>query len=186
MMKIPVRIACCQMNSTVGDLQGNAEKILRYTEQAYNHGVEIVSFPELVITGYPPEDLLMKKSFITDNIKTIKKVARETGDIIVIAGFVDMKGSKIFNSAAIMHRGKIRAVYHKKLLPNYGVFDEMRYFASGDESPVFSMKTGKSCYEFGTSICEDIWQNTGPVSQQAKKGASFIININASPYHMEK
>lgn len=186
MEQTSVRLACCQMNSTVGDLKGNAGKILKYIEQAYNSGVEIVSFPELAITGYPPEDLLMKKSFINDNIKMIKAIAKETGDIVVIVGFVDTTDSKIFNSAAIIHKGKIRAVYHKNILPNYGVFDEMRYFTPCDENPVFRIKTGKFCYAFGTSICEDIWQSTGPVAKQAKKGASFIISINASPYHMGK
>ncbi|MCX7705077.1 MAG: NAD+ synthase [bacterium] len=186
MEKVSIRVGCCQMNSTVGDLKGNAEKILRYTEQAYNCGVEILSFPELAITGYPPEDLLLKESFIKDNIKTIKTIARKTGDIILVIGFVDKKGAKIFNAAAIVHQGEIKAVYHKKLLPNYGVFDEMRYFTPGTKNPVFRIRKENSCCTFGVSICEDIWQDSGPVPQQAKQGASFIININASPYHMEK
>ncbi|MCM8817126.1 MAG: NAD+ synthase [Candidatus Omnitrophica bacterium] len=186
MEKRPLRIACCQMNSTVGDLKGNAEKILRFTQQAYNAGVEIISFPELAITGYPPEDLLLKKTFIDDNLKTIKSVAKEIGDIVAIVGFVARRGVKIFNSAAIIHRGKIKAVYHKNILPNYGVFDEMRYFTPGDDSPVFTINIEKFCYTFGVSICEDIWQSKGPIPKQAKKGASFIININASPYHIRK
>lgn len=186
MEKRPLRIACCQMNSTVGDLKGNAEKILRFTQQAYNAGVEIISFPELAITGYPPEDLLLKKTFIDDNLKTIKSVAKEIGDIVAIVGFVARRGVKIFNSAAIIHRGKIKAVYHKNILPNYGVFDEMRYFTPGDDSPVFTINIEKFCCTFGVSICEDIWQSKGPIPKQAKKGASFIININASPYHIRK
>ncbi|MCM8815675.1 MAG: NAD+ synthase [Candidatus Omnitrophica bacterium] len=186
MEKISVRVACGQINSTVGDLRNNAEKILFYVEEARKLGVDIISFPELSITGYPPEDLLMKDSFLKDNIKTLNAIARKIGDIITIIGFVDRKDSKIFNGAAIIHNGKIKAIYHKKLLPNYGVFDEMRYFTPGDESPVYRVKTEHSGYIFAVSICEDIWQNNGPVPEQSRKGASIIVNINASPYHMEK
>ncbi|MCM8765225.1 MAG: NAD+ synthase, partial [Candidatus Omnitrophica bacterium] len=186
MEKVSVRVACGQINSTVGDLKNNAEKILFYVEKASKSGVDIISFPELSITGYPPEDLLMKDSFVKDNIKTLNAIARKIGDIITIIGFVDKKDSKIFNAAAIVHKGKTRAIYHKKLLPNYGVFDEMRYFASGNKSPVYRVETEHGKYIFGVSICEDIWQNNGPVQEQSRNGASIIININASPYHMEK
>ncbi|MCM8822266.1 MAG: NAD+ synthase [Candidatus Omnitrophica bacterium] len=186
MEKISVRVACGQINSTVGDLRNNAEKILFYVEEARKLGVDIISFPELSITGYPPEDLLMKDSFLKDNIKTLNAIARKIGDIITIIGFVDRKDSKIFNAAAIVHNKKIKAIYHKKLLPNYGVFDEMRYFTPGDESPVYRVKTEHSGYIFAVSICEDIWQNNGPVPEQSRNRASIIININASPYHMEK
>ncbi|MCM8764092.1 MAG: NAD+ synthase [Candidatus Omnitrophica bacterium] len=186
MEKISVRVACGQINSTVGDLKNNAEKILFYVEKARRSDVDIISFPELSITGYPPEDLLMKDSFIKDNIKTLHTVASKMADIIAIIGFVDRKDSKIFNAAAIVHNRKIKAIYHKKLLPNYGVFDEMRYFTPGDKCPVYRVNTKHGGYIFGVSICEDIWHNYGPVQEQSKKGASIIININASPYHMEK
>lgn len=186
MEKIHIRIACCQMNSTVGDLGGNSEKILRYTQQAYESGAEIVIFPELAITGYPPEDLVLKESFVRDNVKKVKEIAREVKDIIAVIGFVDRVESNIYNAAAIIHQARIKAIYHKRLLPNYGVFDEMRYFVPGDKSPVYKVATEKGTFIFGISICEDIWKDNGPVPQQAGKGASFIININASPYHMEK
>ncbi len=186
MGKISVRVACGQINSTVGDLKGNKEKILDYVSKAIDYGVDIISFPELAITGYPPEDLLMKDSFVRENLKTVRDIAREIGDIITVIGFVDKAGSKIFNAAAIINQGKIKAVYHKKLLPNYGVFDEMRYFTSGNENPVHRVKTKSGKYIFGVSICEDIWQDNEPIQQQSRKGASLIININASPYHMGK
>lgn len=186
MGKFPVRIACAQINCTVGDLKGNAEKILEYIEKAQGTGVDIVAFPELAITGYPPDDLLLKTSFISDNLKTIRELAKKIGDIIVIAGFVDRTQGKIFNAAAIIHRGKIKAIYHKKLLPNYGVFDEKRYFSQGDENPVYRAETEQGRFIFGVSICEDIWHDTGPIKIQAKQKASLIFNINASPYHMEK
>jgi len=186
MGKFPVRIACAQINCTVGDLKGNAEKILEYIEKAQGTGVDIVAFPELAITGYPPDDLLLKTSFINNNLKTIRELAKKIGDIIVIAGFVDRTQGKIFNAAAIIHRGKIKAIYHKKLLPNYGVFDEKRYFSQGDENPVYRAETEQGRFIFGVSICEDIWHDTGPIKIQAKQKASLIFNINASPYHMEK
>lgn len=186
MGKFPIRIACAQINCTVGDLKGNAEKILEYIEKAKEKGVDIVAFPELAITGYPPDDLLLKTSFINDNLKTIRELAKKIGDIIVIAGFVDRTQGKIFNAAAIIHRGKIKAIYHKKLLPNYGVFDEKRYFSQGDENPVYRAETEQGRFIFGVSICEDIWHDTGPIKIQAKQKASLIFNINASPYHMEK
>jgi len=186
MGKFPIRIACAQINCTVGDLKGNAEKILEYIEKAQGTGVDIVAFPELAITGYPPDDLLLKTSFINDNLKTIRELAKKIGDIIVIAGFVDRTQGKIFNAAAIIHRGKIKAIYHKKLLPNYGVFDEKRYFSQGDENPVYRAETEQGRFIFGVSICEDIWHDTGPIKIQAKQKASLIFNINASPYHMEK
>jgi len=186
MGKFPIRIACAQINCTVGDLKGNAEKILEYIEKAKEKGVDIVAFPELAITGYPPDDLLLKTSFISDNLKTIRELAKKIGDIIVIAGFVDRTQGKIFNAAAIIHRGKIKAIYHKKLLPNYGVFDEKRYFSQGDENPVYRAETEQGRFIFGVSICEDIWHDTGPIKIQAKQKASLIFNINASPYHMEK
>lgn len=184
--KISLRLACCQINSTVGDLKGNTEKILEHIEKAQKLGVDIIAFPELAITGYPPEDLLLKESFVSDNLKAIQSVAKKIKDIIAVIGFVDRKKSKIYNAAAIVHQEKIRAVYHKNHLPNYGVFDELRYFTPGTQTSVFKLVGEKTGCIFGVSICEDIWQHNSPVIKQKKLGASIVININASPYHMGK
>jgi len=138
-------------------------------------------FPELAITGYPPEDLLLKPHFIEDNIQSLQEIKKSVNDFIAIVGFVD-RGEDIYNAAAIIHNGKLIDVYHKIHLPNYGVFDEFRYFKPGNRYPVYKM----GGMRFGINICEDIWYPEGPASVQATRGAEFIININASPYHMGK
>ncbi|MFB3918909.1 MAG: NAD+ synthase [Candidatus Velamenicoccus archaeovorus] len=177
-----IRIALAQVNPVVGDLAGNAAKIAAWIQKALGAGADIVSFPELCITGYPPEDLLFKSQFIDDNLAALKAAARATGDITAIVGFVDRKKNRIYNAAAVLSRGRIVDVYHKVFLPNYGVFDEMRYFAAGDTFPVFGL--GRT--SFGVNICEDIWHLDGPAGIQAYRGARLIVNINASPYHMGK
>ena len=127
-----LRIALAQINPTVGDLEGNVSKIVDYIRKAQKAGAGIVAFPELAITGYPPEDLLLKTQFIDDNLAALKKVRKNVGDIIAIVGFVDRKDD-IYNAAAVLFDKKIIDVYHKIYLPNYGVFDEYRYFQAGDE-----------------------------------------------------
>jgi len=176
------RVAIAQINCTVGDLKGNCEKIVEYVVKAKDSGADIVTFPELVITGYPPEDLLMKPKFIEDNIAALREVARSVEDLVTVVGFVDKVNGNLFNAAAVMYEGKIMGVYHKTLLPNYGVFDEKRYFIPGKRPSVF--KFGKLI--FGVSICEDIWFDEGPTAAQARAGATLILNINASPYHTGK
>ncbi len=182
MKKQTLRIAIAQINCTVGDLDGNSEKISRYIQRAKGSGVDIISFPELALTGYPPEDLLLKPKFIEDNLKKIKELSKSVNDIVAVVGFVDRKGRDIYNAAAIIYNAKIYGIYHKMLLPNYGVFDEKRYFNPGDNPLVF--KFGK--FIFGVNICEDIWHKEGPTKQQALAGAELILNINASPYHAGK
>lgn len=177
-----IRVAMAQINSTVGDLSGNSRKIIDYTEQARQGYADIVVFPELAVTGYPPEDLLLKPQFIKDNITTLKEISRNVSDIVAIVGFVDRKGSAIYNAAAVLHKKKIAGVYRKMLLPNYGVFDEKRYFRQGETVPVFQYGN----ILFGVSICEDIWSEEGPTTSQSHAGASLIININASPYYLKK
>lgn len=177
-----IRIALAQINVTVGDLAGNADKVIAYARQALSRGADIVSFPEMAITGYPPEDLLLKAQFVSDNLRELKRVAGEVGDIVCVVGFVDRSGKDLYNSAAVIHKGRIKGVYHKVFLPNYGVFDEQRYFARGSIFPVFGI--GKTA--IGVNICEDIWHLEGPVGMEAYRGARLIININASPYHMGK
>jgi NAD+ synthase (glutamine-hydrolysing) len=177
-----VTIAVAQLNLTVGDLKENAAKITHHIRLSESSGADIVVFPELAVTGYPPEDLLLKPKFVRDNLDALKAIANSTGDIICVVGFVDKKEDKLFNAAAVIYKGKICGVYHKMLLPNYGVFDEKRYFSAGDKAPVFKVKG----LTFGVNICEDIWFDYGPVKAQAKAGAQFILNLNASPYHIGK
>jgi len=176
-----LRVALAQINPTVGDLAGNAEKIIHYINEARREEAAIIAFPELAVTGYPPEDLLLKPQFIEDNLGALRTVSRETAGIIAVTGFVDRK-KDIFNAAAVMSEGKVQDVYHKMFLPNYGVFDELRYFKAGSRCPVYEMGE----VSFGLTICEDIWYPGGPIRLQAISGADFILNINASPYTMGK
>ncbi|SNZ08920.1 NAD+ synthase (glutamine-hydrolysing) [Persephonella hydrogeniphila] len=179
-MKI-LRIALAQINSTVGDLEGNTEKIIKYIKKAKEHEADIIAFPELAVTGYPPEDLLLKPSFINKNLQCIHKIAAESKNIISIVGFVD-KVEDIYNAAAVLLDGSIVTVYHKNFLPNYGVFDEVRYFQRGNEIAILNIQG----YKIGMSICEDIWYPENPINIQAIEGAELVININASPYHVGK
>jgi len=176
-----LRIALAQINPTVGDFKGNVSKIIKYIGRAEKSGAHIVLFPELSITGYPPEDLLLKPKFIEDNLEALKMVQKRVRNIIAIVGFVDRKDD-IYNAAAVIYNGKLIDAYHKIYLPNYGVFDEVRYFQAGTRYPVY--KIGDIC--FGVNICEDIWYPEGPARLQALAGAELIININASPYRIGK
>jgi NAD+ synthase (glutamine-hydrolysing) len=170
-----------QINTTVGDFTGNRDKILKAIEEARSSGVDLLTFPELAICGYPPEDLLFKPQFIAENLRSLDKVVQASQGITLVVGFVDAN-QDIFNAAAIIHDGKLAYSYHKTFLPNYGVFDENRYFRSGNESPVFVIDGVK----IGVNICEDIWYESGPSTAQAYSGAEVIVNISASPYHSGK
>lgn len=177
-----LRIGMAQINCTVGDLVGNTEKVLEYTAKAKDMSVDILSFPEMAITGYPPEDLLLKRDFIDENLKYLDIIKNKTEDICIVVGFVNRKKG-IYNAAAVIKNKKIAGIYHKMLLPNYGVFDEKRYFKEGDEYKVFSLND----INFGVTICEDIWFEEGPVRVLSFAGnAEIIININSSPYHLGK
>ncbi len=177
-----LRVGMAQINCTVGDLEGNTRKIIQYLEKARKLGVELVCFPELSVTGYPPEDLLLKPQFIEDNLKALKKIIQKTENLTAIVGFVDKNG-EIYNAAAVIHNKKLVDVYHKSNLPNYGVFDEYRYFQPGEKTPIYQLGD----LLFGVNICEDIWYPEGPAKAQALAGeAELIVNINASPYHMGK
>ncbi len=176
-----LRLALAQINPTVGDLEGNVRKITDYIEQARSLKADLVAFPELAIPGYPPEDLLMKPSFIRDNISALKKVVEAARDIAVVTGFVD-SNSDIFNAAAVAYDGKLAGVYHKIFLPTYGVFDEDRYFQRGNRCPVFTINGVK----VAVNICEDIWYAVGPLVVQRLAGAEVVVNINGSPYHAGK
>lgn len=176
-----LRLALAQINPTVGDIDGNVNKIIEYIDKARALGVSIIAFPELCLTGYPPEDLLLKPGFIEDNLSALDEITRMTEGIIAIVGFVDRK-SDIFNSAAIISGKKIIDVYHKIYLPNYGVFDEFRYFQAGKRLPIYDVGGAL----VGVNICEDIWYPDGPARLQSLYGADIIININASPYTIGK
>ena len=178
-MKKNIRLAIAQINCTVGDLEGNCRKMHEYLHRAKGMGADIVSFPELAVTGYPPEDLLLKTGFVDANLDALKKLAKSVNDIVAVVGFVNKKGKDIYNAAAVIYKGEIKGIYHKIFLPNYGVFDEKRYFKAGTEEQVF--KIGDII--FGVTVCEDIWHKDGPVARQASMGAKLIININSSPYY---
>ncbi len=177
-----LRISLAQINPIVGDLDYNTNKIISYIAKAKKLGSDMVVVPELAITGYPPEDLLLKKHFIDDNLKYLKKIRKHTKDIICIVGFIDKKDKYIYNAAAVINNTKLKGVYHKINLPNYSVFDEKRYFTSGENSPIFSIKG----INFGVNICWDIWQDNNITKTLSKKGAKLIINISASPFHIGK
>ena len=176
-----LRLALGQINTTVGDLDGNTSKVIAYIKQARSMEADLVAFPEMAITGYPPEDLLLKPSFIEDNLDRMHQVIASSKGITVVVGFADAD-SNIYNAAAIGRDEKLVGVYHKMYLPNYGVFDEERYFKAGTKCPVFIIDG----VPIGINICEDIWYASGPTSVQSQSGAQVIININASPYHAGK
>jgi NAD+ synthase (glutamine-hydrolysing) len=175
------RLSMAQMNPTVGDIKGNTAKILQYLEKARELQADLVAFPELAITGYPPEDLLFKTSFLRDNVAAMEQVVAASKGITVVVGYVKM-GAGIYNAAALGHDGKLIDVYEKMCLPNYGVFDEDRYFRSGTVCPVYVVNG----VNVGIGICEDIWAPVGPIMVQRKAGAELIVNINASPFHAGK
>ncbi len=176
-----LRFGMAQINATVGDFAGNRQKILKKIEEARSSGVDILTFPELAICGYPPEDLLLKPQFIAENLRSVDKVVEASSGITIVIGFIDAK-EDIYNAAAVIHDGKLTGVYHKIFLPNYGVFDENRYFQAGSECPVYTI----AGINIGINICEDIWYESGPATTQAYSGAEIIINISASPYHFGK
>lgn len=179
---LSLRISLCQINPTVGDLQGNSVKILECINKSKKIGTDIIVFPELTITGYPPEDLLLKPKFIKDNLTVLKEISSKCSDICAVIGFVNKNNKDIYNSAAIINNKKIVGIYDKIYLPNYGVFDEKRYFTAGGKKIIF--KSGN--FTFGIQICEDIWQEKGPAYELARLGADLIIVLNASPYYVEK
>jgi len=180
-----VRLAIAQLNTTVGDLKGNATKICNHIRQADASGADVVCFPELTITGYPPEDLLLKPSFIEANLRSLESLTEITNElhIVAVVGFVDLKDGEAYDAAAVIYRGALVATYHKVYLPNYGVFDEKRYFKSGDGGLVI----GCAGVNIGITICEDIWHPIGPAALEAREGnAQLILNLSASPYHKGK
>jgi NAD+ synthase (glutamine-hydrolysing) len=177
-----LRVALCQINTTVGDLDGNVERIVGALTDAEAQECDLAVFPELALTGYPPEDLLLKPGFVTDNRAALDRVAAVSGRCAAVVGFVDA-GRDLHNAAAVCADGAVRAVYHKRLLPNYAVFDEQRYFAPGAGDSPLVLVGG---VRVGVSICEDAFSPTGPIAAQAAGGAELVVNINASPYYANR
>ena len=180
---VSLRLALAQVNGLVGGFKANAEKVKSTCAQARKMGADVVLFPELVLTGYPPEDLLFKKSFIENCRETLKKLAPFTRGLTAVIGFAEQKGKHLYNSSALMCDGKHIATYRKMLLPNYGVFDEKRYFTEGEKPVRFSLKGA----QIGLTICEDIWEESGPGKTLCQKGGvDLLLNISSSPYHKGK
>jgi NAD+ synthase (glutamine-hydrolysing) len=174
-----IRVAACQLDVVVGDLDGNVERIVAALGQAEAQGADLAVFTELCVTGYPPEDLLLKPRFVSDNLEALDKLAARTGRCAAIVGFVDA-GQDLHNAAAVCAQGSVQGVYHKRLLPNYAVFDEQRYFTPGVEPLVLYEVAG---VRVGVCVCEDIWSPSGPHAAEAAGGAELLVNINASPYY---
>jgi NAD+ synthase (glutamine-hydrolysing) len=179
-----LRLALAQINPTVGDLAGNVAKILAAYDRAEAEGCDIVAFPELAITGYPPEDLVLKPGFVADNLAALEQVAAHTGRCAAVVGYV-AADRDIYNAAAVCVGGRVVGTYRKRLLPNYAVFDEARYFTPGDASDPYELYVIGGV-KVGISICEDVWSPTGPLAEQAAGGAELNININGSPFHAGK
>ncbi|MEA2154739.1 MAG: hypothetical protein QOE11_879, partial [Solirubrobacteraceae bacterium] len=177
----PLRLALAQMNSVVGDVPGNEAKIAGQIAAAREAGAQLVVFPELALTGYPPEDLLLKEHFLADTRAALERIAAGTEGIVAIVGYPE-RAEDVHNAAAVLADGAIAAVYRKVHLPNYGVFDELRYFQPGDRGATIEIDG----VTVGLTICEDIWQPGPPLSDEALAGARIIVNLSASPYHAGK
>ncbi|MHB8329486.1 MAG: NAD+ synthase [Acidimicrobiales bacterium] len=203
-----LRVALCQLDTVVGDIDGNADRVIAGLARAGEERADIVAFPELALTGYPPEDLLLKPAFVVDNLTALSRVAAATSACTAVVGFVDVVGAesighavalasedgarsgqgtgrgaprRLRNAVAVCAGGRVLGVYHKRRLPNYGVFDEERWFAPGTSSlPLYEV----AGVPIGVSICEDLWFAGGPVLEQAAGGARLVVNVNASPYAM--
>ena len=178
------RIALAQINATVGDIEGNTRRVVEGIERARALGADLVAFPELALTGYPPEDLLFKPAFIEANLRALDAVVRAASGLTTVVGFVDRRDD-IMNAAAVIHDGVLVGTYHKQYLPNYGVFDENRYFQAGRETSVFEL-AGAGGAVIAFNICEDIWYPTGPATAQTLAGAELVVTITSSPYHAGK
>jgi NAD+ synthase (glutamine-hydrolysing) len=177
-----LRLAAAQLNTVVGDLAGNVERILRALAEAEAAGADLCVVPELAIPGYPPEDLLLKPGFVAENVAALEKVAAATGQCAVVVGFVGEApgGLGLANAAAVCAGGRVAGIYRKHFLPNYGVFDEQRWFVPSTETPSLY---GIGGAWVGVSICEDVWFDDGPVAHEGRAGADVVVNLNASPYN---
>ncbi len=190
---ISIRVAGAQIDLTVGDLAGNERRIFDAMSWAEETEADVLLLPELATTGYPPEDLVLREGFVAENLAVVERLAAASGETTAVVGFVDRLDEgrldddsverHVANAAAVLHGGRLIGIYHKRLLPNYGVFDEARYFAEGEDGSMLWRIGGVAC---GVSVCEDIWSFDGPPAAQAAAGAAILFNINGSPYHMGK
>ena len=188
-----IRVACAQLNLRVGNIDVNADSILAAMAWAEGHDADVLLLPELAITGYPPEDLLLRPRFVDDNLAALERITAASGKVVTVVGFVDRVAEDhhpddsvprmLANAAAMVSEGRRLGTYHKSLLPNYGVFDEARYFVPGTQTDLIWDVGDVKC---GVSVCEDIWSPAGPPTDQAKAGAQILLNINGSPYHHGK
>jgi len=176
-----MRLALAQINTVVGDLDGNRDLILARLEEARDQGAELVLFPELAVTGYPPEDLLLRSGFVRAAARSLGEIAKQARGIVALVGFPHFD-SDLFNACAVCADGEVKAIYRKRFLPNYGVFDEDRYFAPGRE--LVLLEIGETL--IGVTICEDMWQPGPPATDLALAGAELLVNISASPFHVGK
>ena len=176
-----MRIAIAQINCTVGDFSGNAAKIVEHAERALTAGASLLLTPELALTGYPPEDLLLRHDFYHACEAALLRLATALPDITVVVGHPAAVGDTHFNAASVLQGGRVVATYHKQCLPNHSVFDEVRYFVAGDQPLVFDLQGVR----FGVVICADVWES-GPIARARDAGAEVILALNASPYHLEK
>ncbi|NMC50077.1 MAG: NAD+ synthase [Desulfovibrio sp.] len=176
-----LRLALCQINPTVGDISGNTARMAAFIRAAARAGAQVAVFPEMAVSGYPPEDLLLSPHFLDAARAAYLSLARVEPDMTVIFG-APACPHDVANAALVAHGGRIAAAYHKRLLPNYGVFDEHRYFRAGDRNLIL----GRAGFHIGVSVCEDIWYPDGPAAMEAAAGATLLVNISASPYHLGK
>ena len=177
-----LRIALCQTNPTVGDLDGNVKKIIDVVADAEESGADVAVFPELSITGYPPEDLVLKPAFVQDNLNALAAVAARAQECAIVVGFVD-QDRDLYNAAALCYQGEVKLRYRKRLLPNYSVFDEKRYFSAGNDPLSLVELHG---VKIGLTVCEDVWSPDGAIAPLTDGGAEVILNLNGSPYRRNK
>lgn len=188
-----IRVACAQLNLRVGNISSNTESIIAAMAWAEGHEADVLLLPELAVTGYPPEDLLLRPRFVDENLAALERITAASGRVATVVGFVDRVAEdhhpddsvprELANAAAIVSNGRRIGTYHKALLPNYGVFDEARYFVPGPNTDLVWQLGDVTC---GVSVCEDIWSAEGPPTAQAEAGAQILLNINGSPYHHGK
>src|SRR6185312_4305242 len=176
-----MRVALAQINATVGDIAGNEAKVREQLARAREAGAQLALFPELVVTGYPPEDLLLKEHFLADARAAVERIATDAQGIVALVGFPE-RADDVYNAAAVLADGGVQAVYRKVNLPNYGVFDELRYFQRGPGGAIIEIDGVK----VGLTICEDIWVPGPPMTDEALAGARLVLNISASPYQAGK
>jgi NAD+ synthase (glutamine-hydrolysing) len=177
----PLRLALAQIDTRVGDIEGNVRMVRERLAEARDEGAELVLFPELALTGYPPEDLLLKEHFLREANEALEDLAHDAEGIVALVGFPE-RADDVYNALGVLAGGRVAAIYRKTLLPNYGVFDEQRYFQAGEGGAVLDFGDAR----IGLTICEDIWSPGPPESDEALAGASLIVNLSASPYHAGK